>query len=164
MTAPDMAVRANLQHETCHHEIYGMTCEIFEMLLERSDGRCELCAIPAEQTPRGMLIIDHDGRYASSMVRGLICDKCNSHMRFVDSGERPCGPAEANYYRNSWFLDAAWFSAGGAPKVRRHVDWQTWIDFGRVVGRRKDEVLRHFMKWYAGAPGYGAPRRPQLPR
>lgn len=76
-------------HETCHHKIYGLTCLQFEELLRRASGRCERCSIPAEAVYRGKLVIDHEGRIAWEAVRGLLCQKCNAHMRRVDRGERP---------------------------------------------------------------------------
>lgn len=68
-----------------------MTCQQFDALLARSNGRCELCSIPAAETRRGFFVIDHDHKVGMSfdVVRGLVCDPCNGHMRRIDSGERP---------------------------------------------------------------------------
>jgi hypothetical protein len=76
-------------HETCHHKIYGLTCANYDALLVRAGGRCELCAIPAGQVYRGKLVIDHESRIGWEAVRGLVCQRCNAHMRRVDCGERP---------------------------------------------------------------------------
>ncbi len=82
------ALQRSTGHEACSHRSYFMTCDEFEALLARADGRCELCKIPAAESGRGKLVIDHDGRISQRAVRGLICSKCNSHLRHVDSGAR----------------------------------------------------------------------------
>lgn len=76
-------------HETCHHKIYALDCTEYDALLNRAAGRCELCAVPAGQVHRGKLVIDHESRLDYLAVRGLLCQRCNAHMRRVDSGERP---------------------------------------------------------------------------
>ncbi|MEH0552532.1 endonuclease domain-containing protein [Streptomyces sp. B21-101] len=66
---------------TCNHfQKYGMTCNSFDLLLARANGRCELCATPEGETPRGALVIDHFEGAGLFFVRGLICDRCNSVM------------------------------------------------------------------------------------
>lgn len=57
-----------------------MTCDDFDRLVARAAGRCELCATPKEETPRGALVIDHFEGGGLFFVRGLICDRCNSVM------------------------------------------------------------------------------------
>ncbi len=150
-------------HATCQHKLYGMSCEVFDLLVERSGNCCEFCGTPAASTPTGLLVIDHDHRYAQQTVRGLVCQLCNAHLRRVDAGERPFGSAERRYHSNSWFLFVSWYAAGLMPSVRRHVDWQTWITFARLSGRNKDGVIRDFIRWYIGARGSKLPRRPQRP-
>jgi hypothetical protein len=76
-------------HETCHHRMYGLACVHYEALLARAAGRCELCSIPASAVYRGKLVIDHEGRIGWHAIRGLLCQRCNAHMRRIDSGERP---------------------------------------------------------------------------
>jgi hypothetical protein len=67
--------------KTCHHFIsYDLTCEDFDRLHARAAGRCELCDIAGEETPRGSLVIDHFQGGGLFFVRGLLCDKCNSVM------------------------------------------------------------------------------------
>lgn len=92
-----------LYHDTCHHYIYRLTCEDFDGLWNRSGGFCELCGLPEGETKRGRLNIDHDGR-REHLVRGLLCDRCNSGvMRRVDEG-RPEYITEATerYRANPW--------------------------------------------------------------
>jgi hypothetical protein len=138
-------------HETCNHRIYGLNCEEFERLLERADGHCELCGIAVTETPRGLLVVDHDGRYGWSAVRGMICDKCNAHMRRVDSGERKVDPAARHYCKNAWFTQVSAYRAGLSP-IRRweHPDWELWRGFGALADRKRVTILRHFVAWYCG--------------
>lgn len=76
-------------HETCHHRLYALTCNQFEALLARAAGRCELCCKPAAAEYNGKLVIDHESRIGWEAVRGMLCQKCNAHMRHVDQAERP---------------------------------------------------------------------------
>lgn len=78
----------NSGHETCTHKSYGLTCVDYDALLLRAGGRCERCQTSAARTPRGKLVIDHDHRWGRSSVRGLLCMKCNTHLRHVDAGAR----------------------------------------------------------------------------
>ncbi len=90
-------------HGTCHHGVYGLTCAGFEALWERAGGKCEICGTAAADTPRHKLCIDHDPRYGFEAVRGLLCDRCNSLMSFVDRG-RKRDPRAYRYYARAWFL------------------------------------------------------------
>lgn len=77
--------RTETRHATpgnaCNHFMkYGMTCDDFDRLRTRADGRCELCETPEEKTRRGILVIDHFQGAGLFFVRGLICDRCNSVM------------------------------------------------------------------------------------
>lgn len=74
-----------LYHDTCHHRIYYLTCDEFDLLWGRSGGRCEICGINETDTKAGRLYIDHN-QAAGHLVRGLLCDKCNAVMRRVDEG------------------------------------------------------------------------------
>lgn len=77
-------------NKRCTHRAYGMSCDQFDALRLRAAGSCELCI-----TPTAKLHIDHDHDRGWWAVRGLVCPKCNAHMRRVDSGERPMdGPTE----------------------------------------------------------------------
>lgn len=91
-------------HATCQHVAYRLTCDDYDFLLKRAQGKCEICRIPAVETPRGSLGIDHDHRYGFLAVRGLLCDKCNAYMRRVDNGERDRDSRVTSYYTNAWFV------------------------------------------------------------
>jgi len=70
----------------------------------RAQGRCEIC-----QRPYDSLGVDHDHRLGNTIdhTRGLLCDKCNRAMTYVDNGFRPATPAQQRY------IDQAW--------------WRTWL-------------------------------------
>jgi hypothetical protein len=57
-----------------------LTCDDFDRLKARADGRCELCRTPESETVRGGLVIDHFEGRGLFFVRGLLCDPCNSVM------------------------------------------------------------------------------------
>ncbi|TDD27351.1 hypothetical protein E1287_34610 [Actinomadura sp. KC06] len=91
-------------HQTCQHLVYRISCEEFEALWGRSRGRCEICGAPESEVPGSKLFIDHDRRISLCYaVRGILCAKCNSLMRYVDRGEKASAEAE-RYQRNAWHL------------------------------------------------------------
>lgn len=66
---------------TCTHFLnYNLTCDQYEQMKARAAGRCEICQIAEEKTPRRSLVIDHFRGEDLFFVRGLLCDKCNSLM------------------------------------------------------------------------------------
>lgn len=62
------------------HKYYFLTCEDYDRLAARADGRCEICSIPAENTPHRQLHIDHDPSVGRGAVRGLLCSRCNTRL------------------------------------------------------------------------------------
>lgn len=64
-------------HEDCRHHKYGLSCRHFEQLLRRSQNRCEICEMPAEENTFGKLFIEHDHDVGRWAVRGLVCLPCN---------------------------------------------------------------------------------------
>lgn len=96
--------------KTCHHFVYHwLTCDQYDALRARADGKCEICGIPEEDTPRGYLVVDHfeadDGRIR--FIRGMLCDGCNAVMSCVDGlkvwGANRKWEAKAREYEaNSW--------------------------------------------------------------
>ncbi|WP_381801039.1 endonuclease domain-containing protein [Streptomyces niveus] len=66
---------------TCTHYLnYDLTCDQYDEMRRRADGRCEICQTPERQTTRGALVIDHFHGGGAWFVRGLLCDRCNSVM------------------------------------------------------------------------------------
>lgn len=77
----------------CTHALmYRLTCDEYEAMRDRADGRCEICNRPDTETPRGELVIDHFSEPGVWFVRGLLCDRCNSVMQRHD-GTAHWGPA-----------------------------------------------------------------------
>jgi hypothetical protein len=93
-----------VEHRSCQHQAYRLTCEDYDALVKRAEGKCEICRIPAQDTTRGALCIDHDPRYGYFAVRGLLCDRCNTRMRRVDRGSDPGDQRTSQYCRNAWFI------------------------------------------------------------
>jgi hypothetical protein len=133
-----LAIAATLpEHETHHHENYGLTCEQYEGLLADCDSRCETCGQPASMTTRRKLFIDHDGSIGQWAVRGLLCGKCNAALRYdrdapgwaaaylaspwwrrtLESLGVPPAPPEPDTSRVLDFFDRLWF--------RRQAGWHT---------------------------------------
>lgn len=91
-------------HEACSHASYFLSCDEYEKLLARAKGHCERCGVPATSVPgRGKLVVDHDHRVGQRAVRGLICMRCNSHLRHVDSGLFPPDDDTLAYFALSDF-------------------------------------------------------------
>lgn len=103
--------------KTCHHyEFHELTCDDYDHLRARADGRCELCGTPEADTGGKRLVVDHfaageyetAGRPGVSFIRGMVCDRCNSMLSAFD-GTKRWGPrskawqsrAEA-YEARSW--------------------------------------------------------------
>lgn len=93
----------NCRHASSQHLGYRLTCDDYDDLWEHAKGRCELCGKKPEETPVGKLFIDHAQEYGFFAVRGLLCGKCNTHMGFVDRGEKT-HPLAIRYRTNAWFV------------------------------------------------------------
>lgn len=91
----------------CTHRQYGLTCYGFDLLRWRAAGRCEICQVGEENLYKGRLVIDHDHRLGNGWdhVRGLICQKCNAHMKYVDNGFRKPTRAQRLYIYNALFWE-----------------------------------------------------------
>lgn len=91
-----------------HYTVYKLTCDDFDGLQARADGKCELCRTPAEQAPAGRLVIDHFEGEGVFFVRGLLCHTCNGIMASFDKTVsrqwRSIGWEERarEYEANSW--------------------------------------------------------------
>jgi hypothetical protein len=109
-----MHFRRKSKHESgieCQtHKVYSLTCEDFDALWARSEGKCEACGqTPSEGSRRG-LVIDHDHRYGNAAVRGLICRWCNSVLGQLENPDvHPAfgsGPGRwfTGYFVRAWFV------------------------------------------------------------
>jgi hypothetical protein len=60
-------------------ELYGITKDIYNDMLEKQDYRCAICGVSfAVMKP----CIDHD--HTTGRVRGILCHKCNRGIGFLD--------------------------------------------------------------------------------
>jgi hypothetical protein len=92
--------------KVCHHwAVYRLRCEEYDGLLWRAQDHCEICRRPAGELYNGKLHIDHDSRLGTAWdhVRGLLCAKCNSNLRYVDNGFREPTPEQRRYLDDAWF-------------------------------------------------------------
>lgn len=58
-------------------KLYGLTLEQYKELLAKTDGCCSICGDRPKSSKN--LHIDHD--HKTSVVRGLLCMKCNVGLR-----------------------------------------------------------------------------------
>lgn len=169
MSATTESVIRSPGHETCHHVTYLMSCEQFEQLLARAGGRCEMCGIAAEETPRGKLDIDHNGRLGYTAVRGLLCPNCNIHVMLIENGRCAMDDRTATYLSHPWHV----LSGSHRPEVgtrtvtrRVRVDDELWADFGAtcaVKGVDRSAYLREVMRWAIHDPDGKRPIAPKRP-
>ena len=110
MTSEQFELWTLPEHRRCYHwQELRLPCESFERLLQRAAGRCEVCGIRGGDLRKGRLYIDHQHgcgwiRDGEHTVRGMVCPRCNSHLRLVDAGRRRATPEQERYLRNSWYL------------------------------------------------------------
>ncbi|MFF4346789.1 endonuclease domain-containing protein [Streptomyces sp. NPDC001530] len=75
----------------CHHFTYHrLTCDEYDGLQTRAGGCCEICRTPALATGGRRLVVDH---FESThpylrIIRGMLCDACNSAMSCLDGTKR----------------------------------------------------------------------------
>jgi len=55
---------------------YGLTIDDYDRMLAEQHGRCAICDIEANDSPKGRLQVDHC--HTTGKVRGLLCFLCNS--------------------------------------------------------------------------------------
>lgn len=92
----------NPGHDNCHHRQYSLSCNNYEVLLERAKGRCEMCGIFGVENFRRKLYIDHDFRLGYWAVRGLLCWTCNFEMELSTTNYPK---ARAHLFANPFYLD-----------------------------------------------------------
>lgn len=100
------------KHASCYHVDYRLSCAEYDDLRRLAKGRCKVCK---EQT--SPLYIDHDHALGVWAVRGLVCHRCNQHLRGVDAGRRARTRAIARYLANAWHKRKA-SSAAKAARVK----------------------------------------------
>jgi hypothetical protein len=58
------------------HEMYGLSMREYNRMVKEREGKCEICW----KNPR-RLVVDHC--HDTGLVRGLVCDNCNSLLGFA---------------------------------------------------------------------------------
>jgi hypothetical protein len=137
------------------HKYYLLSCEDYDRLVERAQGRCELCGVPGAETPHGMLHIDHDPARGNGAVRGLLCSRCNTRL---GRGLLPSHVADA-WLAAPLFKITVWtprLKVQGASRQVRIPD-DVWARFEVVAGRgKRSAVIVELIRWYLGEDGGGA--------
>ncbi|MEU2487114.1 endonuclease domain-containing protein [Streptomyces sp. NPDC012617] len=132
----------------CTHAAYRLSCDEYDAMRQRAWGRCEICDKADDETPRGLLVIDHFQGMEVWFVRGLLCDRCNAVMQRHD-GMAPWGPATRPFLTRA---RAYHLCAFGEPDMD--------------VLDRADEVIRDRVRALAAhfeaAPEPGPPRLDDL--
>ena len=100
--AISMRATALGRYHRCQHSNYRMTCADYDELEARAIGCCQLCGVRSER-----LWLDHDHDIGDHAVRGLVCPKCNAHMRRIDDGTRVIDAPTAAYIENAWHAKSA---------------------------------------------------------
>jgi hypothetical protein len=91
-----------LAHETCRHNLYGMTCGQYESLVSEAGNRCQACGLHALENPLQKLFIDHDYAHGYWAVRGLLCNRCNTILGVDRNIGR--NPGLASYLADPWYV------------------------------------------------------------
>lgn len=123
------------------HKIYSLSCDDYEALWERSGGTCEACGFEPDSPERG-LVIDHDHKYGSTAVRGLICRWCNVALgRLENPDVHPAfgpGPGSwfGSYFRRAWFVRTPNPQLGIAvpvDRVKLGVELREWRRYNKAL-------------------------------
>jgi hypothetical protein len=73
---------------------YGITLEGYHRLLQEQGGGCAICGAAENGLKKNkMLCVDHD--HASGAVRGLLCDRCNKAIGYLNDDPALVGRALA---------------------------------------------------------------------
>lgn len=69
---------------------YRLTLEQYETMIAAQEGACATCGTDSPGGPGGILHVDHDhsccpgGKTCGRCIRGLLCDRCNKALGYVD--------------------------------------------------------------------------------
>ena len=62
---------------------YDLTLDTYSQLLRSQHGLCALCGVKLSTLPPRTVVIDHD--HTTGRVRGIVCQSCNSRLRWFDA-------------------------------------------------------------------------------
>ncbi|HMG63713.1 MAG TPA: endonuclease domain-containing protein [Streptosporangiaceae bacterium] len=110
MTSRKTETRHSPTGKTCHHFLFHrLACDEFDALSARANGHCEICGAAEEDTKRGSLVVDHFYAPGAYVIRGMLCDWCNTTVMACIDGKKVWGTEtrkwEAKgheYEANSW--------------------------------------------------------------
>lgn len=138
-----MTIDRHSGHRAAHSK-YRLTCEEYDDLVLRAEGRCDRCGIPYAG-----LVIDHDHGAGNWAVRGLLCRSCNA-TGDIDGTVTPwCSPCSAAYLANPFRVQEP------GPVRTVYIDPpELWDQLGEAAGgRSRSEVLNDLVRRYlAGEP------------
>lgn len=141
-----MHIRRKSKHESgikcAIHKTYSLSCDDYEDLWERSGGVCEACGTEPSTESRCGLVIDHDHKYGSAAVRGLICRWCNTILGQLENPNiHPAfGPGPGRWFRD--YFMRAWFvrhrrglvaANGFLDREQLHEQVQTWRKYNKAL-------------------------------
>lgn len=115
-------------YRPCSHSIYKLSCDAYEALRKRAADRCEICGVPAGNTPSGLLHIDQDRPAGMDAVRGLLCVSCNTRL-----GWDPGFIASAQVAR---YLDNPWYASPFMIEIEREKERE-----GERIGRVRERLV-----------------------
>lgn len=140
------------------HRLYGLTCDDYDRLIERADNSCETCGIRAEDTPHGVLHIDHDATVSLYAVRGLLCSRCNTNL---ERGHVIPADVRAAYLARPLLVHSRSTVMTRRKKLRcprqrlfplGAVPWQKFGDSAEAAGTARADVLREIIDWTNADP------------
>jgi hypothetical protein len=77
-----------VRRNTRYKRVYGISLDDYENMVNLQNGECLIC----REVPN-RLVVDHD--HSTGMVRGLLCDPCNTGIgMFMDNEDRLLAAAE----------------------------------------------------------------------
>lgn len=133
------------RRDNCHHaKEHLITCDEYDALRARAQGRCEICRTPEADTKRGQLVIDHYEDNTTWYVRGLLCDRCNQVMSCHD-GHKPWGANRkwqqaAAEYASRPFRQPSKTSRGRKVMITYRIEEDMYASAAALAASRGDTI------------------------
>lgn len=141
------ASQAFSYHEKCRHWRYGLTCRQFDQLLDACGGICQTSARPCHREPGDRLVIDHDYSVGDWAVRGLLCQVCNSWLRY----DRATPEWAAGYLADPWWpqvlRERNLPASPPEPATTRVLDFYDHLWFRRTAGWSTGHKKCRLLTW-----------------
>jgi hypothetical protein len=139
-------------HESCYHSGYSLTCAEYDDLRRLAGGCCKIC-----REPTSALSIDHDHAIGRWAVRGLLCQKCNQHLKLVELGRKSKTAAMSRYLANAWHKR----QASSRVKAARVRPQQACPGCGRLISVYANGSLHRHWSWATPARDKICTMRPE---